>query len=49
MGKYNKAENIYSDVLEIYENIYDKSHPEYATLLHNIGELYRGYSCAGGL
>ena len=42
MGDYAKAEPLYKEALEIRQKVLGREHPDTATSLNNLAELYRG-------
>ena len=44
MGAYDRAEPLYRQALEIRKKVLGEEHPDYATSLNNLAELY----CAMG-
>ena len=41
MGAYDRAEPLYRQALEIRKKVLGEGHPDYATSLNNLAELYR--------
>lgn len=41
LGEFEKAETLYNDALNIWNEFLDKKHKDYGKLLNNIGKLYR--------